>query len=53
MGQGDAAYKCMFGVLEPYATIDEATGPNGLGATFPKDHRRSFSETIELNAPPP
>ena len=51
--EGNAAYKCMIGVLEPYATMDEATGPNGLGSTFPKDHRQSFSQPIELDAPPP
>ena len=49
--EGNAAYKCMIGLLQPYATMDDATGPNGLGALIPKDRRQSFSSTIEVRAP--
>lgn len=50
--EGNAAYKCRVGLLQPYATMDEATGPDGVAAASPKDHRQSFSLEIGLQAPP-
>lgn len=51
--EGNAAYKCMVGLLQPYASMDDATGPEGIGAPLPKDRRQSFSENIALRAPSP
>jgi hypothetical protein len=51
--EGDAAYKCRIGLLQPYATMDDAAGPDGLAAPMPKDRRRSFSEELTLRAPAP
>jgi len=51
--EGNAAYKCMVGLLQPYASMDDAYGPQGLGAPLPKDRRQAFSENIAVRAPSP
>jgi hypothetical protein len=51
--EGNAAYKCTLGALGPYVSIDEALGPDGLGAIAPSERRQSHGNQIELTAPEP
>jgi hypothetical protein len=43
-----ASYQCAVGGLGPYTSMDDALGPDGLGAPFPSEIRRSFSPTLNV-----
>jgi len=47
-----AGYRCTIAGLGPYASMDEATGPGGLGAARPTEIRRSFSPPINVTVGP-
>jgi hypothetical protein len=45
-------YECTIAGLGPYASMDDAAGPNGVGAPFPTELRRSFTDPIEIFTSP-
>ena len=49
---GAASYACRVRGLGPYADLDEAVGPDGLGAMIPKEMRRSVSQSFSFIVEP-
>jgi hypothetical protein len=45
-------YRCTIVGLGPYAVIDDALGPQGIGAPFAAEVRRSFSVTTQVTVGP-
>jgi hypothetical protein len=48
----NASYSGYVGGLGPFATIDDAVSPDGLGSIAPKEARRSFSHSIDFSTAP-
>jgi hypothetical protein len=44
-------YKCTLGMIGPYANVDDALGPDGLGAIAPTERRRIRGPEVALIAP--
>jgi len=42
------SYRCTIEGLGPYATLDDALGPDGVGAAFPTEIRRSASPPVAI-----
>jgi hypothetical protein len=50
---GSASYHVKIAARGPYATLDDALGPEGMGASFPKELWLAESREVELRVEPP